>query len=512
MVFHNLQDAQNALSYEAIARALFENYESLYDIDRETGAYQCYHESKAYQGLQIDKQGADFFADLHRNIPQVIHPEDRGYVLDMLAREVLLPALDRERYYSFVYRLMFDGKPVYHKLRATLEPVGGRPHILLGVRDVDETIRQEQAHTEALASMYQKEKNHMEAVLASAAAYLEINLTRDRVLEQSPALASHGGSLDVLIPPELRQPGSYTALNDWLCREQITENAEEYARISSRVYLLDCFARGEKRASVSFSARTRDGGSQPCREVFYLYQDHASRDILSFCVIYDLTEHQRRDKELRELESALQMSRIRNFTSQMQPHFLYNALGSIQEVVLDDPAYASELIGDFTVHLRSCIRAMASDAPLPFDQELANIRAYVNIEKMRFGEKLQVVYDLPVTDFSILPLSVQPLVENAIRHGIYQRGKRGGTVTVRSRETPEAWTVAVEDNGVGFDPETALAGGAPGGRDSTGLKNILFRLDKVMHAQVDIHSVPGAGTCVLITIPKGAATYESDHR
>jgi len=203
------------------------------------------------------------------------------------------------------------------------------------------------------------------------------------------------------------------------------------------------------------------------------------------------------------------MSRIRNFTSQMQPHFLYNALGSIQEIVLDDPEYASKLIGDFTIHLRSCIRAMANDAPLPFDQELANIRAYVNIEKMRFGAKLKVVYDIPAVDFRILPLSVQPLVENAIRHGIYPRGSRGGTVTIRSRETADAWIVEVEDDGVGFDAREACGEGTAKPKDSTGLKNLTFRLDKVMHASVAIHSVKDLGTKVTITLPKGESYHES---
>ena len=232
---------------------------------------------------------------------------------------------------------------------------------------------------------------------------------------------------------------------------------------------------------------------------------------MSFRVIYDLTEHQRREKERQELERELQMSRIRNFTSQMQPHFLYNALGSIQEIVLDDPEYASDLIGDFTVHLRSCIRAMASDRLIPFDQEIANIRAYVNIEKMRFGEKLRVVYDFKKTDFQILPLSIQPLVENAIRHGIYQRGAEGGTVTVRSREQSDAWIVEVEDDGVGFDVEQSHRESASGKKDSTGLKNLIFRLDKVMNADVCIRSEIGKGTKVTVSIPKGGSINEGDN-
>jgi LytS/YehU family sensor histidine kinase len=156
--------------------------------------------------------------------------------------------------------------------------------------------------------------------------------------------------------------------------------------------------------------------------------------------------------------------------------------------MLDDPEYASELLGDFTIHLRSCIRAMSNDDPLPFSQELDNIRAYVNIEKMRFGKKLNVEYDLQADEFGILPLSIQPIVENAIRHGIYERGLTGGTVTIHSGETEDNWVITVEDDGVGFDVDAYMKEMAEGSRDSTGLKNIIFRLEKVMGGHVDITS------------------------
>lgn len=491
----------NALSYDAIVQALFETYECLYDIDAETSAYQCYHESESFSAFRLASSGSDFFRDLIVNIPYTVYFEDQEYLRTMLRRDTVLRSLERERYYIVVYRLMMDGQPVYHKIRATMEPVNGRPHILLGVRRIDETIRREKAHTEALASMHQKERNHMEAVLASAEGYIEVNLTRDLVLDKSP-LAARGGMSMVEVPLQ-GAPLRYSDFNRWIIDHQLIDNAARYARISSRDYLMNCFSQGDRRASVSFSVRLASGGNQPCREVFYLYQDDASGDILSFCVIYDLTEQQRKEKELRDLENELRMSRIRNFTSQMQPHFLYNALGSIQEIMLEDPEYASELIGDFTIHLRSCIRAMANDAPLPFDQELDNIRAYVNIEKMRFGKKLKIVYDIETDRFSILPLSIQPLVENAIRHGVYERGPRGGTVTIRTREGPDAFTVEVEDDGVGFDYPAFLAESASGKRDSTGLKNIIFRLDKVMRTQVEVSSVIGSGTRITVTIPKG---------
>lgn len=504
----NRSNMRDTLSHEAIVRALLENYESIYAVDAETSAYRCFHESDSYHSLCIDGRGADFFKALEDNI-RTIYCEDRAYVRSMLSREAMDAGLKEEKFYSFVYRLMINGEPLYHKLRATMDLVEGRPHYLIGVRNVDAAFRQDKALAEKLSSMHSKEINHLEAILASAEGYLEANLTKDVILEFSPY------KLPTVMPDDFQgavKEGklSYGGFIKWHIEHMLAMNGEKFKKISSREYLINCFEIGEKRASASFSMKTADGQKQPCKVVFYLYQDDASGDILSFCVLYDLTEQQRKEQELKELENELRMSRLRNFTSQMQPHFLYNALGSIQEILLEDPAYAAELIGDFTIHLRSCIRAMSNDSPIPFEQELANVRAYVNIERMRFGKKLNVVFDIRNDDFCILPLTVQPIVENAIRHGIYERGEAGGTVVIRSDGDGSFARITVEDNGVGFNVEAYNREVLSGERDSTGLKNIIFRLDKMMHASVKIVSTVGTGTTVEIMIPREKQN-ESDY-
>ena len=197
------------------------------------------------------------------------------------------------------------------------------------------------------------------------------------------------------------------------------------------------------------------------------------------------------------------MSRIRNSTSQMKPHFLYNALGSIQELVLTEPQYASDLLGDFMVHMRSCVRAMENDVPIRFSEELKNIKAYVNIEKMRLGDKLDIQYDIEEDSFPVLPLCVQPLVENAIRHGIHKRGRKGGRVVLRTRSENQMWVVQVEDTGIGFNAEKMFREIERGTKDSTGLSNIRFRLEKVMGGSMIIRSKEGEGTVATIRIPKG---------
>ncbi len=505
------EHVKSAVTYRMIAEALFDNYESIYDIHRDTHAYKTYYQSDYYQELELAKEGQDFFKDLPAGIYRIIAPEDQKYMLRMLNKETMLSNLKKEKLWRLVYRINYEGKSLYHQLRAILQEADDGVHILMGIKNIDDLIRQRIEYAQQMESMRQQESNYLDAVLASAAAYLEANLTGNLMLEKS---AGHQEELSRQIrdiPPVSEMP-CYDAMQRWIGNNLVAGNKEKYMRISDRHYLMDCYMKGEKRASVSFSVYVKDGEPQPCRAIFFLYRERATGNLHVLCVIYDLTEQQRKEQELQEIEEELRMSRIRNFTSQMQPHFLYNALGSIQELILIDPQYASDLLGDFMVHLRSCVRAMSADEPISISEELKNIQAYVNIEKMRLGNKLDMTYDIKAEDFSVLPLSIQPLVENAIRHGVHKRGRKGGRVVLRTWSEEDARIVEVEDTGVGFDVENIQEEVAQGKRDSTGLSNIRFRLEKVMGAKLEIHSVVGAGTRVTVRIPMKGVENESDHR
>ena len=505
------EEAKGALSYETIANALFENYESIYNVDLETGEYSVYYESDSYRGLDLTRSGSDFFTALEREVRQVIAPEDRAFVLRMLSHEKLVEGIKSAKYHSMVYRIVRHGERVYHQLRATLQRSGGRDYALMGVRNVDSVVRQNAARENELASEREKSANYLDAILATAAAYTDANLTGDRVLAQSDCL-SVGEDARLGSVPSPEEIPSYTAFQEFVAAKLVCENREKYAYVSSREHLLDCFEKGIERASVPFSAKAADGKVVPCRAVFYLYRERATRDVHVLCVIYDLTEEQRLEQEMKDLKSELDLSRIRSSTSQMKPHFLYNALGSIQEVVLEDPERAADLLEDFTTFLRGCVKAMDSDDPIPFSRELENIKAYASIEKMRLGDRLEMVYDLEETSFRVLPLSIQPLVENAIRHGIHPLGKRGGVVALRTSSTERDWVVRVEDTGRGFDMKEYASRVESGAADSTGLKNIRFRLEKILGASMDVTSVEGAGTRVTVLIPKEGGPHEGDHR
>lgn len=350
-----------------------------------------------------------------------------------------------------------------------------------------------------LSMMRQRSDNLMEAILAAAAAYMEVNLTQDKIYGKSYEYAA--------------DLSKYSDMHRWICDNLIVGNRSGFAATGNRESLLEKFEKGKKRISVTFTMKIEGEAVRPYRKAFFLYREQETGDVWAFCVIYDMTEEQKREREMKMLEDELRMSRIRNFTSQMQPHFLYNSLGSIQEIMLTDPDYASELLGYFTVYLRSCVQAMTRDEPLQFKAELENIKAYLNIEKMRFGSKLRIHFDIRATDFYILPLTIQPIVENSIRHGIYSRGPAGGDVYIRAWEEDNCFIVQVEDNGTGFDIEDYKRRQEAGEETSTGLRNVSFRLEHVMRAGLEVNSRIGEGTTVTVRIPKskGAGRNESNN-
>jgi tetratricopeptide (TPR) repeat protein len=134
---------------------------------------------------------------------------------------------------------------------------------------------------------------------------------------------------------------------------------------------------------------------------------------------------------------------------------------------------------------------------IPFRTELAHIETYLRLEKLRFQDELKVVYDIRVQDFMLPALSVQPLVENAVKHGVGQK-IGGGTVTVHASETGNEYIICITDDGVGF-----VEGEYADESDShVGIENTRKRLQMMLNARLEIESIKGEGTRVCIRIPK----------
>ena len=268
--------------------------------------------------------------------------------------------------------------------------------------------------------------------------------------------------------------------------------------------------------TCEYSMICRDGSMLKLSDTLEV-KDGSDGKQYGYGVVIDISKYRdaqkNAEKKLEKLKIQLNESRIKISTGQMQPHFLYNSLASIREIVLENPDYAADLIFDFTTHLRACIKSMASEEFTSFAQEIENIKAYVNIEKMRFGDKLQVKYEIQESDFMIVPLSIQPLVENAIRHGIYERGSIGGMVIIRSCRKADEIVIQVEDNGVGFDVDKIRWEIQTKERDSTGLQSLIFRFEKLMNAKVQVESIVGEGTKITVRIPmKGEISSERNYR
>ena len=206
-------------------------------------------------------------------------------------------------------------------------------------------------------------------------------------------------------------------------------------------------------------------------------------------------QRSRLEAEKKLVEAQLQESRISIMLSQIQPHFIYNTLGTIERMCLKDPQKAFELVRNFSLYLRGNFSELDSVTPIRFGEELKHVEYYVNIEKVRFPD-MQIVYDVETTDFVIPALSVQPLVENAIKHGL-MRLESGGTVVIRAYETATHFCVEVRDDGVGFDTSLPIEE-----KKHVGLRNIRGRLKAMVNGRLILESKPGVGTKAKIMIPK----------
>ena len=207
-----------------------------------------------------------------------------------------------------------------------------------------------------------------------------------------------------------------------------------------------------------------------------------------------------REKErmLEEKDQQLIQSRIATMMSQIRSHFVFNILNAISGMCKYDPEKADKTVVRFARYLRANIDIMQDDQPVSFRSDLRHVEDYVSLEQVRFGDQIRFVTDITVDQFMIPPLILQPIVENAIKHGLTTKPS-GGTITLRTEKDDSNIRIIVRDDGVGFDPSTAPSD------KSVGLKNVQLRLQYMMRGSLDIASAPGQGTTVTITIPREEA-------
>ena len=170
---------------------------------------------------------------------------------------------------------------------------------------------------------------------------------------------------------------------------------------------------------------------------------------VSALVLYLLTINDRTEMYLRK-ERENDRLKTEMMLSQIQPHFIFNSLTAIKHFCRHDPALAEKAVTDFSFFLRGNMDSLNSKAPISFRKELEHTKAYLSLEKYRFGDALTIHYDLKATEFSLPPLTLQPIVENAVCHGIRETQDGRGTVTILTREYDDRFEVVVTDDGAGF--------------------------------------------------------------
>lgn len=193
-----------------------------------------------------------------------------------------------------------------------------------------------------------------------------------------------------------------------------------------------------------------------------------------------------RKKQLEAQKNALMLSQI-------NPHFVYNTLSTIASMCDTSPKQAKYLTIDFAQYLRRNINTLTSEELIPFEQEMDHVACYLKIEQARFRERLNVIYSIQCKDFRIPPLTVQPLVENAVKHGITKHAS-GGTIKISTFEEDTNYVVEIIDDGIGFNIENT--------EKHVGIENARSRVAAMCKGDITIKSTLGVGTRVTIEIPK----------
>ena len=207
-------------------------------------------------------------------------------------------------------------------------------------------------------------------------------------------------------------------------------------------------------------------------------------------ILFDqIEQHIRQQREIAHQRASIMVL-------QMRPHFIFNTMMSIYYLCAQDSKKAQQVTLDFTSYLRKNFSAIASENTIPFANELEHTRAYLAVEQVQFEDSLFVEYDTPHTRFRVPPLTLQPIVENAVKHGM-DPDSAPLRICIRTRETDAGHEITVEDNGPGFaqantddsEPHIALA-------------NIQQRLEIMCGGKLTVMPHEGGGTVVKVILPE----------
>ncbi|MBO6111607.1 MAG: histidine kinase [Lachnospiraceae bacterium] len=203
------------------------------------------------------------------------------------------------------------------------------------------------------------------------------------------------------------------------------------------------------------------------------------------------------DTEKKDPMEELEIMKTRLVLSQIGPHFIYNVLNTIYYLCEKDTKLAQKAISDFSSYLRENMDFVKRMEPIPFSEEMDHVMKYLELEKLRYGDELQIEYDINITDFMVPALSVQAIVENAVRHGA-GRLEDGGRIMISVYEGTDNYGIDIFDNGEGFDPDNI----PDDGKSHTGIDNVRYLLMVMCGGTLTYIQDSNAGTHAIIRIPK----------
>lgn len=223
--------------------------------------------------------------------------------------------------------------------------------------------------------------------------------------------------------------------------------------------------------------------------------------------------HSNRKRKIQiQMEEENRNLQLQVLTGQIRPHFILNTLGAIRSLIRQDPNRASDLLYDFSKYIRKNMEQKDYMKRISFFEELDYISTYLKLETIRFGERLTVKYDIKEDEFWVLPLTIQPFVENAVKHGIMKKTE-SGTIWISTYRDKNNIVIEVKDDGIGFDVRDFRE--KLKDRKSIGMRSAIMRLEELMMAKCEIQSSMKkgtSGTVIRITIPeKGAVMHENNH-
>ena len=220
-------------------------------------------------------------------------------------------------------------------------------------------------------------------------------------------------------------------------------------------------------------------------------------EILVYYFYIAAIQYNENKNALVESELALERNRNNLLLAQIKPHFINSNLAVIRSLCYEEPEKAVEMLDHFSGYLRENIQQIDDMQLVSFEREMESVDNFVYLEMQRFPDKIEVIKDIRVNDFFVPPLSVQTIVENAIRHGISMTGKKG-TVRISTLAKDNNIIVKIEDNGKGFDVDSVEFDGI----NHVGIKNVANRLKRILNGKIKVESEVGYGTTVTFYIPR----------